>query len=83
MQTIRNVLFFYIDGFKNMSSLSRKLWLIIVVKLVVIFVIVKTLFFPNYLETTYKSEDEKINFVIKSLTVKVRPDAEDNLTKGE
>lgn len=38
----------YVDGFRNMS-LGRTLWGIILIKLFVIFVVLKWLFFPDFL----------------------------------
>jgi len=43
----KQILFFYIDGFKNLSDLGRKLWVIIIIKLVVIFVIVRGFLLPT------------------------------------
>ena len=39
---------FYRDGFRQMT-LGRTLWLIILVKLFVIFAILKVFFFPNFI----------------------------------
>ena len=39
---------FYYDGFRQMT-LGRTLWLIIAVKLFIIFAILKVFFFPNFL----------------------------------
>ena len=39
----------YYDGFRNMR-LGRTLWLIILVKLFVIFVVLKLFFFPDFLK---------------------------------
>ena len=44
---IKKILFFYIDGFKNMSPLGQKLWVIIIIKLVVIFVFFRLFLFPT------------------------------------
>jgi hypothetical protein len=52
----KNILFFYIDGFKNLSDLGRKLWVIIIIKLVVIFVVIKVFFFPNINQVVKKEE---------------------------
>ena len=43
-----NVFRFYYDGFRQMT-LGRTLWLIIGVKLFIIFAILKVFFFPNFL----------------------------------
>lgn len=39
----------YYDGFRNMT-LGRTLWTVILIKLVVIFAILKVFFFPDYLK---------------------------------
>ena len=39
----------YYEGFKNMK-LGRTLWAIIIIKLFIIFVILKVFFFPNFLK---------------------------------
>ena len=66
MAKIRNILFFYIDGFKNMSKLARQLWVIIIVKLMFIFVVVKVFLMPNA-EIHYKSEKAHQEAVLNSL----------------
>ena len=38
---------FYRDGFKTLTPTSRKLWLIIGIKLFVMFAILRAFFFPN------------------------------------
>ena len=40
---------FYYDGFRSMT-IGRTLWLIIGIKLFVIFIILKVFFFPNFLK---------------------------------
>lgn len=38
---------FYADGFRSMT-IGRKLWAIIIIKLIVIFGVLKLFFFPRY-----------------------------------
>lgn len=38
----------YADGFKGLTRTSKILWLIIFIKLVVMFAILRPFFFPNY-----------------------------------
>ena len=45
---MNRVFHLYYDGFRNMK-LGRTLWAIILVKLFIIFVILKLFFFPNFL----------------------------------
>ena len=39
---------FYIDGFRHMT-IGRTLWIIILIKLFVIFAVLKLFFFPNFI----------------------------------
>ena len=41
---------FYYDGFRQMT-LGRTLWAVILVKLAVIFLVLKLFFFPDYIKT--------------------------------
>lgn len=66
---IKNLWFFYYEGFKNMK-LGKSLWLIILIKLVVMFGIVKWLFFPNYLKTNFTTDEQRANHVLEQL---IRP----------
>lgn len=47
----------YYDGFRNMT-LGKTLWAVIIVKLIIIFAILKFFFFPNYIgERTAKGQE--------------------------
>lgn len=56
----RNILYsiyrFYVDGFKQMS-IGRVLWTIIIIKLFVIFFILKLFFFPDVLKQKSNGAD--------------------------
>jgi len=58
---------FYADGFKNMSVSNRKLWVIIIIKLVIMFAILKIFFFPDFLDSKYHTDKEKSDYVIEQL----------------
>jgi hypothetical protein len=58
---------FYIEGFKGMK-LGKTLWTIILIKLFVMFVILKMLFFPNYLNERYDTKEDKANHVLDEMT---------------
>ena len=62
----KGILFFYIDGFKNLSDLGRKLWVIIIIKLVVIFVIIRAFLMPT-LDSKIPKEKQK-ELYIKQIT---------------
>lgn len=64
MKMLRNVLRFYIDGFREMT-LGRTLWAIILIKLFVMFAVLKLFFFPDLLAG--KSDDERARYVLENL----------------
>lgn len=64
---LKNISDLYIDGFKNMK-VGKSLWLIIAIKLVIMFGILKVFVFDENLNTKFKSDEEKSDFVILNLT---------------
>jgi len=67
MKMIKNIYQFYYQGFKNMT-VGKKLWAIIVIKLIIMFLILKVFFFPNFLKSNFKTDEDRGNYVIKQLT---------------
>lgn len=63
---IRAVYQMYRDGFREMT-LGKKLWLIIGIKLAIMFLLLRLFFFPDYLKSRFGSEQEKGNYVIEQL----------------
>jgi len=61
------VFFFYVNGFKSMT-IGRTLWVIILLKLFLMFVVLKFFFFPNFLKSNYKTEEDRQQQVIEQLT---------------
>lgn len=57
---------FYYEGFKSMT-IGKTLWIIILVKLFIFFVIMKMLFFPNLLKSNFDSDEERANHVRSEL----------------
>jgi hypothetical protein len=64
---LSSVLNFYIDGFKNMR-VGKKLWAIIAIKLFVLFVIIKWLFFPNVLQEKFSNDKQRSDYILQQLT---------------
>jgi len=58
---------FYLDGFRSMV-LGRTLWKLIVLKLFLIFAVLKLFFFSNYLEKNFRSDAERSAHVLDNLT---------------
>jgi len=58
---------FYYDGFANMKT-GKTLWLLIAVKLFVMFAIIKWLFFPNVLQEKFKTDEQRSAYILQQLT---------------
>lgn len=61
---------FYVDGFRNMT-LGRTLWAIILIKLFIMFFILKLFFFPDILSTKFNTDEERAEHVGMELTLPV------------
>ncbi len=57
----------YYDGFKNMR-IGKKLWILILVKVFVMFVIVKWLFFPDILQKNFSNDTQRSDYILNQLT---------------
>ncbi len=64
---LKKIFLFYYEGFKSMT-VGKKLWLIIFIKLFVMFAILKIFFFPDFLKTKFTSDTERGNYVIEQMT---------------
>lgn len=58
---------FYKEGFQRMT-LGRTLWKIIILKLVIMFGVLKLFFFPNYLNTNFETDEQRAAHVIENIT---------------
>ncbi len=65
MNIIKNIFLFYYNGFKNLTSTSRKLWLLIWIKSAII-LIVLFLFFPRYFNQ-FETENQKSDAVSENI----------------
>lgn len=69
---VRNMLYsvysFYRDGFRSMT-VGKRLWLIIALKLFVMFGVLKVFYFPNYLNTQFDTDHERTGHVIEQITM--------------
>ena len=59
---------FYYDGFTTMSSWGRKVWIIILVKLFIMFLILKVFFFPDFLKKNFENDAQRSEYVLDQLT---------------
>ncbi len=67
MHIIKKILSFYKEGFASMR-LGRRLWLIIVIKFIILFGIIKWLYFPNYLEDNFDNDTQRGYYILEQLT---------------
>ena len=63
MKILSNIFYFYYDGFRSMT-VGRTLWLIIAIKLIVIFAVLRVFFFQP---TLHGSDEEKADQVRENL----------------
>ena len=64
VQTLKKVFRFYVDGFRSMT-VGKTLWAIILVKLFIMFAVLKVFFFPDPLAG--KSPAEKADCLLENL----------------
>jgi uncharacterized membrane protein len=67
MQLLKTIYLFYYQGFKEMT-LGKKLWAIILIKLIILFLVLKLFFFPDFLNTNFNTDEERSDHVIEQLT---------------
>jgi len=48
-------------------TLGKTLWILILIKLFIMFVVLRIFFFPNYLNTHFKDDQSKANHVRQEL----------------
>lgn len=64
---LKNIYSMYADGFRNMV-LGRTLWKLIIIKLIIIFAVLKLFFFPDFLATNFETDAERADYVLQNLT---------------
>ncbi len=65
---LKRVFNFYYHGFSNMSRWGKQIWLIIFIKLFIMFAILKLFFFPNFLKSNFDTKQERGDYVIEQMT---------------
>jgi hypothetical protein len=70
-----NIFEFYYDGFKSMT-IGKTLWKIIIIKLIIMFAVLKLIFFNNYLDSKFHTEEEKANYVLEQITNPIKKSIE-------
>lgn len=67
MGILKRIFRFYYEGFKNMPRWGKQMWLIILVKGFVVFILVKFIFFPNHLKKNFETDEQRSEHVINEL----------------
>jgi len=65
---IGRVFGFYAEGFRNLSSWGRAVWIVLLIKLFIIFAIIRLIFMPDYLKKNYENDGERGRHVLENLT---------------
>jgi hypothetical protein len=64
---LKRVFMFYYEGFKEMT-VGKILWMIMLLKIAIMFLVLKLFFFPNFLKSNFENEDKRVEYVIQELT---------------
>lgn len=65
-QLLRRIVDLYSDGFRNMT-VGRELWALIILKVIILFCIIKVFFFPDVLARDYDTDADRAQAVRRSL----------------
>ena len=61
------ILMFYVDGFRSMT-VGKTLWVIIGIKLFIMFAVLRLFFFPDFLKSNFNNDSERSEYVMEQLT---------------
>ncbi len=58
---------FYLNGFRRMT-LGRTLWKLIIIKLIIMFAVLKLFFFQGFLASKFSTDNQRSAYVIDQIT---------------
>lgn len=64
---ITDVTLFYLNGFRQMK-LGKRLWMVIGIKLLILFGVMKLFFFPDYLSSHYPTDEARSHYLMHQFT---------------
>ncbi len=67
IQLVKKLFYFYYNGFREMPFWGRRVWLIILIKLFIMFAILKLFFFPDFLNSKFDNDKERSEYVMDQL----------------
>lgn len=59
---------FYFEGFRGMNKWGKQVWIVVLVKLFIMFFVLKLFFFPNFLKTNFETDEQRSEHVLDNLT---------------
>ena len=65
---LKRIFRFYYEGFTTMSWWGKRIWTILLIKLFIIFLILKLFFFPDFLKKKYRTDKQRSEHVLEQLT---------------
>jgi hypothetical protein len=66
MSVLKKIFSFYLDGFRSMT-VGKKLWIIILIKLFIIFILLRIFFFPDFLKSKFRDDKQRGDYVREQL----------------
>jgi len=68
MSKLNRIVDFYIEGFTSLSDWARTLWIIILAKLFIMYVLLRLFFFQPDMKVNFDNNEDRANHVIEQLT---------------
>ena len=68
MNIFKRVWVFYYEGFRTMGPVGKRLWLIVLIKLFIMFAILRLFFFPDVMKEQFSTDEERSEHIIKEIT---------------
>ncbi len=65
-ELLKKIFHLYYDGFRSMT-VGKRLWIIILIKLFIIFAVFRLFFFHDFLKSNFKTDQQRSNYVIEQL----------------
>lgn len=65
MSLLKRIYFFYRDGFCSMT-IGKSLWLLIIIKVAILFLVLKLFFFPDYVKTESRQSGSLPNDFVRN-----------------
>lgn len=64
---LNRIFFLYYDGFRSMT-VGKTLWKIILIKLLIMFGVLKLFFFPDFLNANFATDEERAAHVLDNIS---------------